>query len=249
MSNGWAINIDIEGFSKNYEYSEDRKTFAIRALAELMESILKIGTLCFPGDPKINDSDRLLVHQFGDGFLICSDFPEQDLTRVISISVAIMRHMIIKGYATKSAISTGNMSDIKKLYPKAVHDTDNGTVRLGRGLMTIISVMGTSLTKAHKLSNTQSGAVLILDNNLVEIGLPEGVEIVKVKNDSGHCGYCIDWVFSNLPMSDEISNIACLATGNSKTLIEKLNSYCKQEPIPPDSWVEATHLTIGCGRA
>lgn len=155
MSSGWAINIDVEGFSKNYEHSEVRKTFAILAIGELMDSIVKIGTLCFPGNPDKNFSDRLFAHQFGDGFIICSDFPEPDASRAISIAVAIMRHMIVKGYVTKAAISTGDMSDIKGCYPKAVRDSRDGRVDLGMGLMTIISVMGTALTKAHKLSSTR----------------------------------------------------------------------------------------------
>ena len=243
MNNRWAINIDVEGFSKNYEHSEDRKTFAILALSELMDSIVKIGTRCFPGDPDKNYSDRLFAHQFGDGFIICSDFPENDATRAISIAVAIMRHMIIKGYATKAAISTGDMSDIKGCYPKSVRDTDDERVSLGMGLMTIISVMGTALTKAHKLSNTQKGAVLILDENLAKLGLPNGVEM------KGSSGCCIDWVSINLPMSEQIAHTAGLAIDNPQKLIEKLDSYYKQEPTPEDSWIDATRVMIAEGKA
>ena len=243
MDNRWAINIDVEGFSKNYEHSEDRKTFAILALSELMDSIVKIGISCFPGNPKINYSDRLFVHQFGDGFIICSDFPEKNASRAISIAVAIMRHMIIKGFATKAAISTGDMSDIQGCYPKSVRDTNNDVVRLGMGLMTVISVMGTALTKAHKLSSTQKGAVLILDENLVIQGMPEGVMV------KGDCGCCINWVFSNIPMAEQIAKAAGLSTDNPQVLIEKFNLYCKQEPIPPDSWIEGTRFTIEEGMA
>lgn len=238
MNDRWAINIDIEGFSINYEHSEDRKSFAIRALAELMDSIIKIGTLCFPGDPRNNFSDRLFVHQFGDGFIICSDYPETDAIRAISIAVTIMRHMMIKGFATKAAISTGSMSDIRGCYPESVRDTKDGIVDLGMGIMTIISVMGTALTKAHKLSTTKKGAVLILDENVARLGIPEGV-IIK-----GGLGYCIDWMSSRLPMSDEIADTAGLYTDNSQKLLEKLDLYCKQEPPPPNSWIEATKATI-----
>jgi len=239
MNDAWAINIDIEGFSKNYEYSEDRKTFAILALSELMHAIIKIWRQCFPGDPDKNYSDRLFAHQFGDGFIICSDFPERDAIRAISISVAIMRHMIIKGYATKAAISTGNMSDIKGCYPKTVRDANDEIVYLGHGLMTTIPVMGTALTKAHKLSNTQKGAVLILDESLAKLGLPEGVR-VKISS-----AWFIDWVSSNLPLSEQIAKTEGLATDNPQTLIEKLNHYCRQKPIPPASWIEATRTAIG----
>ncbi|MDP1771534.1 MAG: hypothetical protein Q8L15_04560 [Methylobacter sp.] len=203
-----------------------------------MDSIVKIGTLSFPGDSDKNSSERLFAHQFGDGFIICSDFPEPDASRAISIAVAIMRHMIIKGYATKAAISAGDMLDIKGYYPKSVRDAESGIVYLGMGLMTIISVMGTALTKAHKLSDTQKGAVLILDDNLAKLGLPEGVEL------NGDAGNCINWVSSNLPLSDHIAKKSGLETANPQMLIEKLNLYCEQEPTPPAFWIEATRSMI-----
>ena len=241
MNGRWSINIDVEGFSKNYEHSENRKTFAILALSELMDSIIKVGRFSFPGDPDKNYSDRLFAHQFGDGFIICSDFSEPDASRAISIAVAIMRHMIIKGYATKVAISAGNMSGIKGCYPKAVRDMADERVDLGMGFMTIISVMGTALTKAHKLSGTRKGAVLILDDDLAKLGLPEGIEL----NGGADAGNCINWVSSNLPLSDHIANKSGLETANPQMLIEKLNSYCEQEPIPPVSWINATRSMIG----
>ena len=181
MEGRWGISIDIEGFSKNYEYSEERKTFAILALAELMRAIINIGRICYPGNPERNYSDRLFVHQFGDGFIICSDFPEKDASRAISIATVLMRHMIMKGFAIKAAISSGDMPDIKGCYPGPVRESQDERVDLGMGLMTVISVMGTALTKAHKLSNTHKGSVLIIDESLVRLGLPEGVVI---KNES-----------------------------------------------------------------
>jgi len=238
MDGSWAINIDIEGFSKNYEYSETRKTFAIFALAELMDSIIKIGQLRFPGNPDENYSDRLFAHQFGDGFIICSDYPETDASRAISIAVAIMRHMILKGFATKAAISSGDMSDIKGCYPQAARETEDERVFMGMGLMTIISVMGTALTKAHKLSSTHRGAVLIVDEKLIKLGLPEGTIIESESRN------CIDWVFSSIPLSDDIAKTAGLAMDNPTKVFEKLNEYCQTEPIPPTSWVQATHATI-----
>ena len=58
MDDRWGISIDVEGFSKNYEYSEERKKFAISALCELMNAIVNIGRECYPGDPDTNFSDR-----------------------------------------------------------------------------------------------------------------------------------------------------------------------------------------------
>lgn len=241
MHGRFAISIDIEGFSKHYEYSEDRKTYAILALGELMESVFRIGTRCFPGTPERNFSERLFAHQFGDGFLVCSDFPEPDGSRAIGIAVAIMRHMILGGYATKAAISTGDLSDIRGCYPRPMCDAKNECVNVGMGLMTIISVMGTALTKAHKLATTAKGAVLIIDRELTDIGLPAGAK------SSGSCGHCIDWIASELPLTNEIAQEAQLRTGSASELCEKLKTYCSTQPAPPDAWVKATFASLGCG--
>lgn len=238
MKGRWGISIDIEGFSKNYEHSEQRKTFAILALAELMQAIVNIGRICYPGNPEENYSDRLFVHQFGDGFIICSDFPEKNASRAISIAVALMRHMIMKGFATKASISSGDMSDIKGCYPEPVRESQDERVDLGMGLMTVISVMGTALTKAHKLSNTHKGSVLIIDESLVMRGLPEGIVINNESN-------CIDWINSCLPLADDIAKNSTLLLGSPTAMTAKLEEYCRLEPAPPNAWVEATFETIG----
>lgn len=243
MNERWAISIDIEGFSKHYEHSEDRKTYAILALGELMNSVFLVGSQCFPGTPEKIFSERLFAHQFGDGFLICSDFPESDASRAIAIAVAIMRHMTLKGYVTKAAISTGDLSDIRGCYPKPMRDAQDDRLDIGMGLMTIISIMGTALTKAHKLANTGRGAVLILDRQLVEIGLPVGAKI-RIPGSP-----CIDWVSSDLPLADEIAQKAQLRTASARELCEKLKAYCATQPTPPVPWVEATFATVGCDGA
>lgn len=238
MNGRWGISIDIEGFSKNYEYNEERKTFAILALSELMGAIVNIGRACYPGNPDNNFSDRLFVHQFGDGFIICSDFPEKDASRAISIATALMRHMIMKGFATKTAISSGDMSDIKGCYPKSVRERQDGRVDLGMGVMTVIPLMGTALTKAHKLSSTHKGAILIIDEDLVHLGLPKGIAIKSGKN-------CIDWINSYLPEVDKITSKSGMMHSDPRTLTLKLEEYCRIEPTPPSAWVEATFVTIG----
>jgi hypothetical protein len=239
----WAISIDIEGFSKHYEYDEERKTYAILALGELMNAVYLIGSRCFPGTPEKNFSERLFVHQYGDGFIVCSDFPESDVSRPIAIAVAIMRHMVVKGYAAKAAISAGDLSDIRGCYPKPMRDAQDDRLHLGMGLMTIISVMGTALTKAHKLASTRRGAVLILDQQLVETGLPAGTEIRDRSSN------CIDWVSSSLPLADDIAKQSQLRTASAKALCQKLRIYCASQPTPPASWIEATFASLGCDGA
>ncbi len=241
MNGRWGISIDIEGFSRHYEYNEECENYAILALGELMNSIFQIGNRCFPGTPERNYSERLFAHQYGDGFLLCSDFPEPDASKAIAIAIVIMRHMTMKGYATKAAISTGNLSDIKGYYPEPMRDAKDERVCMGMGLMTIVSVMGTALTKAHKLATTKSGAVLILDKQLLELGLPEGTKTGSASSN------CIDWVASNLALADEIANKSQLQTASAEELCEKLKVYCAMQPTPPAFWIESTFASINCG--
>jgi len=234
----WAISVDVEGFSKNYEHSEARKSYAILALGELMRSVYHIGTLCYPGTLENNFSERLFAHQFGDGFLVCSDFPEADASRAIAVAVAIMRNMILNGYATKAAISAGDMSDIRGCYPHPMRDAENERLDLGMGLMTVISVMGTALTKAHKLAATQTGAVLVLDDDLAGLGLPPGLK------RSGSLNSCVDWISSDLPLADEIATKAGFRNAGAEQLLVSLKAYCEVEPKPPSSWKEATFSSV-----
>lgn len=185
MNDRWGISIDVEGFSANYEHSEERKTFAICALGELMDAVYRIGSLCFPGTSEKNYSERLFAHQFGDGFIVCSDYPEPDASRAIAISIAILRHLILKGVAAKAAISTGDLSGIKGCYPQPMCDASEDRLDLGMGLMTIIPVMGTALTKAHKLGASHKGAVLVVEPGLIEKGLPLGIKICKPSSNLG----------------------------------------------------------------
>lgn len=240
MNERWAISIDIEGFSAHYECGEKGKDFAIFALGELMGSIFRVGEQCFPGTPEKNFSERLFVHQYGDGFLVCSDFPEPDASRAIAIAVALMRHMMVSGYATKSAISVGDLSGIQGCYPKPMRDAANDCVPMGMGLMTTIPVMGTALTRAYKLAARQRGAVLVLDKHLIDLGLPEGAKTRGAANN------CIDWISSELPLADLIANKSSLKIATAEELCKKLRAYCARHPAPPDAWINATLAAVEC---
>ena len=75
----WSIWIDIEGFSA--QWSQERRS--MRGLGFLMSGILTLGETVFPAD-----GDRLFAHQFGDGFIIVSDFHEPDLERCAAVAVS-----------------------------------------------------------------------------------------------------------------------------------------------------------------
>ena len=62
----WSIYIDVEGFSEIYRLRQGR---AIQALGEVMETLFLVASKKFPTAP-----ERLFIHQFGDGFVVVSDF-------------------------------------------------------------------------------------------------------------------------------------------------------------------------------
>ena len=109
----WAIYIDIQGFSVLWDIEDQ----VLLSLGELMRAITGIGRLCYPDSP-----DRLFAHQFGDGFLVISDFGEESLERCTTIAIALLRHVAASGRFAKAAIVEGQMSDIKNCYPKEVLD-------------------------------------------------------------------------------------------------------------------------------
>lgn len=231
----WGLSIDIEGFSSKYEYSEETKSTAIMALHELMDALIKIGTKVFTGSCERNYSERIFAHQFGDGFVTTSNFYEKDASRCVAIAIALMRHLFMKGYASKAAISVGKMSDIKGCYPKEIKNSGNGVVRMGRGLMTTIPVMGTALTRSHKLLSKYSGANLVLDSSRFE-QIPE--TLVKSKEKNGVV--VLDWTCDDFSRARDISNEAGLIFGSREALLKKRSWYISQKPVPPDRWVEAT---------
>ena len=233
----WGLSVDIEGFSSLYEDSEASKSKAIWALHILMEAIVNIGTKVYPGKSGNNFSERLYVHQFGDGFIIISDYYEKNPERCLSIAISLMRHMLMKGYTLKAAISTGDMSDINGCYPPSIKNSKDNRVNLGMGLMTTIPVMGTALTKSHKLLNCKSGSVLLIDKSRFEV-MPD-----LIQNEIAGGISAVDWVSSELELSKEISNKAGLEYSNKDKLLKNFKAYIKQKPIPPSSWVSSTYST------
>lgn len=238
MNQRWALSIDIEGFSAHYEHSEEGKTYAICGLGELMGAIHRIGCQCYPGSLEDNFSKRLFAHQYGDGFLVCSDYPETDISRAIAIAVTLMRHMTVRGYATKAALSTGELSDIRGCYPKPMSDANGDRIDMGMGLMTTISVMGTALTKAHKLGVKHRGAVLVVDRELIGSGMSTFATPLNATSSR------IDWISCVLPLADEIALQARLGTADAASLCRSLKSYCGRQPLPPDTWIKSTFEAV-----
>jgi hypothetical protein len=234
MDKRWGVSIDIEGFSNLYEYSEATQTNAIWGLHQLMDAVIKVGQKVYPGNPDRNYWDRIFAHQFGDGFILVSDFEEPDSSRCLAIATSLSRHMLLQGFATKAAISTGSMSDINGCYPDVMRYAKNNTLELGMGIMTSIPIMGTALTKAHKLAGRVSGNVVVIDVTQFS-SFPDDL----IRYREGNVGY-INWMSDENSLAQEISQKAGLQFGNEKQLLSKFSVYINTDPCPPQKWIEGS---------
>jgi hypothetical protein len=228
----WGLYIDVEGFSSIYDKDKLR---AIRALNELMEALYTIGSSGFS-----KAKGRIFMHQLGDGFVVVSEFPEETPETPLSICLGVMRHLIARGVATKAGISGGGFSDVFGAYPPAIQKAaeDHRYVPLGDnsdyGLMTIIPVMGSALTRSHRLLSRQHGALLLLDTTAF-CRLPSGI-ITRAKSPT-----VIDWVHSDFPRVRELCNSCGLEYVNSSEAEAFLRKYVKDNrPCLPPEWVSST---------
>ncbi|OFZ68714.1 MAG: hypothetical protein A2V79_12200 [Betaproteobacteria bacterium RBG_16_56_24] len=226
----WAIYIDIQGFGALW----DKGDMALLALGELMRAIFCIGKSCYPSSP-----DRLFAHQFGDGFLIVSEFEEDSLERCMTIAIALLRHVSVTGCFAKAAIVEGDMVDIKGLYPDEVMDNlnSNSLVDLGAGLMTIVPVMGTALIRGVKLDkNPPKGPLLIIEKEKID-RLPQGLST----SDAGEEVVSINWIAYQSDLLSDIQRRANLKSPSQIEMEESLLRYCKKNEKNLDEWVKNVH--------
>ena len=154
MSGRWAIYIDIEGFGAKWT---DTTMEAFGGINALMQGIFWIGDRYYRDPP-----DRLFAHQFGDGFLVASDFHEEMLDRAVLVSVALLRHVLANGETAKCAISEGEISDIQGCYPPEIRNQLNDwNIQFGSGVMTVTPVLGSALINTVFLAKASpSGPML-----------------------------------------------------------------------------------------
>ena len=238
MSDRWSIYIDIEGFSALWE-KEDQ---VLWSLGELMRSIFLIGRHCFPSPP-----ERLFAHQFGDGFVIVSDFHEDSLERCASIAVAIMRHVAATGRLARGAIAEGELSDIQGCYPKEVLDEQEGdhSVSLHTGLMTINPVMGTALIRAVGVDKIAPRGPLLTIESSRAARLGGSIPLTCI--DDGTLS-SIDWVHMHSRTLSSLQVQAGISAPNPTDLESMLAKYCQQYRVPED-WRASVHLLLGVPEA
>jgi len=196
-----------------------------------MRAIFRIGKNCYSSSP-----DRLFAHQFGDGFLIVSEFEEGSLERCVTIAIALLRHVSATGCFAKAAIVEGDMLDIKGCYPDEVMDNlnSNSLVDMGEGLMTITPAMGGALIQGVKLDkNSPKGPLLIIEKEKID-RLPQGLST----RDAGEEVVSINWIAYQSNLLSDVQRRANL-TPSSKTEMEKLLlQYCKEHEKIPKEWVQ-----------
>lgn len=224
MSDRWAIYIDIQGFSALWE-KEDQ---VLWSLGELMRAIFRVSCRCYPHEPQ-----RLFAHQFGDGFLVVSDFHEQSLERCATIAVVLMRHVAASGRFARAAIAEGQLSDIKGCYPREVLDCleSDHTVSLHMGLMTINSVLGTALIRAVSIDKAapRGPLVLIHSSNAPRLGSSIRYTATRTSQITS-----IDWVHTQSDLLSELQKQSGLSSPGPSTLEVMLTKYCQQYDLPEE---------------
>ena len=234
MSGRWAIYLDIEGFGPLWE-GEDQ---VLLSLGELMRAIFRIGRCCYPCIP-----DRLFAHQFGDGFVVVSDYHEESLERCVTIAVAIMRHVGASGRFVRGAIAEGEMSDISGCYPAEVLDyleDDGHTIYLEAGLMTITPVMGSALIRAISTDKAApSGPLLSIRTSCTE-RLGPSVTVTDTANSLSS----IDWVHMESDLLSTLQKCASLNSPRPNDLETALRDYCCFHRVK-EEWKDSIHRLLG----
>jgi hypothetical protein len=227
----WSLWIDIEGFSSIYNSDQ---THALVSLGRVMEAIYKIGSRAYSSYP-----NRLFAHQFGDGFVVISDFPEDDPDRPIAIAIAIMRHALAAGGACKAAVSCGTTSDVVGCYPKVIRDNvKDGRIDVGDGLMTINPVLGTALVASVGLSRRRHGAVLLVDADKF-LRMSQG--LISILDP-----LTIDWIHSEFPLARELAKKAGLTYLEPEACEDALKSYIgTRGKTASRDWIAETILANG----
>lgn len=232
-----SIWIDIEGFSFLHENFNPQ---AMLILGRLVEDLYLIGSRVYPESP-----DRLFIHQFGDGFVVVTDFMEESLDRIVSVAVALMKSVLSYGGLARAGISSGDFADITGCLPDSLRNIlENRALPVGRGRMTITSVMGGALINAHRAAaDGLSGPSLRIDSKFRERILAiEGLVI----NDETDKTISLNWLKSEMPQVNQILE-TIRGNGFSPDLLSrKLREYIGRfDDKLTDDWKSTADRLLG----
>ena len=222
MSERTAMFVDIQGFAVLYGGEHD----SLWGLSELMRGVYLLGT-----EAKRLGISRLFAHHIGDGFVLVDDGGTANVTRLVSVAVALHQFTLIKaGHFCASAIERGEMADVMGCYPEEVCDARSkyGALPLGDGLMTVFPVMGTAIIRTVKLQAKAHAAAILLPA-VQAVGLEDGVSTTS-EGDNLY----VDWVGSMSPtikLAREIMGIDRVTSAQLAAAIDAsvLRNNCKPD--------------------
>lgn len=236
MSARWAIHIDVEGFGVKWDDTMD----AFAGINALMLGIFRIGEFVYPDPPR-----RLFAHQFGDGFLITSDYPEHTFNRAAQIAIGLLRFVLSNGAIAKAAISEGDLSDIVGCYPSEINRREQlGRLRIGAGIMTVFPVMGSALINAvHVDKKSPKGPMLTISaEHAGRVSLD--IERHEVESDL----VVLNWLRGEPEGLLELQTSAELDTSSEDARINQLMEYFGSNPGLKSDWKEnAKRYLLGDG--
>ncbi len=246
---GWAIYADVEGFS-NFMSLDDGHTInrGLIGLQRLTTALWKIGSLAYPGKDPAAPSERLFMHQFGDGYLVWPDSYEDQVERPLLICIALMRCLISQNIAIKATISTGSLSDMLGVFAHDIRDHIDrcGVARLGSGIMTFTPALGTAVSNAYKLGDRLRGAQLIVDHRAIaRVELPSWLRWSTAPNTGNESWSALDWTHGTCPHLVELCRTADISCPDPANAQRALVNYMQVPPVPSPEWRESTLRVAG----
>jgi hypothetical protein len=228
MTDRWALYVDVEGFGAKWN---ETTMDAFRGINTLMEAIFRIGSRCYRDSP-----ERLFAHQFGDAFLVVSDFHESALDRAALVGTALMRQLLSVGEMTKCAMDEGELSDIANCYPDSIRKQYNrGHISVGAGLMTITPVMGTALIRTAALQKKVCGPLFVLRKALSE-RLSQGFALHNIDESDL---VSLDWIRGEPPGIQELQDVAGLSRSDEGHRLDQLRRYLDHGFGLRDEWKDS----------
>jgi hypothetical protein len=174
----------------------------------------------------------------GDGFAIVSDFGESSLERPIAIAIALMRCVATSGTFAATVIAEGELADITGCYPAEVTTDleDAHVVRLGAGLMTLSSVMGTAFIRAYRLNNDSPPGPFLMLSGHHRDRIPASLPVRPSKSRKGAHLLSIDWVRRDTALLTKIQKQAGLSAPTPGALVQAVRAYCVEYNFIREKW-------------
>lgn len=240
---GWAIYIDVEGFSKFLDTdSNEHVGRGLGGLQRLTTALWNIGALAYPGKDPGQPAERLFMHQFGDGYLIWPDSWEDTFDRPLMICVAVMRSLMVSGTAIKASISCGSLGDVLGVYAHEIKDqVEDGAARIGSGVMRFTQVLGTALSNAYKCGSRLRGAQLIVDHRAIpKKSFPSWLAWSSAAAGADDTWSAVDWVHGTSPQLERLCQVSKIRYPTPTEVETAVVSYMQMSPRPPKEWCELT---------